>query len=145
MNTLILYKDGTTESLKLCIDSRKSEKETKAIVRPDEQTIHNVAIFTTNDQSVWLSYFAKNVRSGHVEFIYFRLNGETLVPSGKVFKFHLARTEQQASLIGYCVVDGDAQPSLVTICEFIFYNTCSYLHFSMLILCFIYSLMHPFI
>lgn len=117
VNTLLLYKDGTTESLKVAIESRKSDKDVKPIVRVEEQTIHNVAIFTSADQAVWLSYFAKNTRSGQVEFIYFRLHSETLIPSGKIFKFQLARTEQQASLIGYCVVDGEQQPSLVTICE----------------------------
>lgn len=117
VNTLILYKDGTTESLKVAIDTRKAEKVIKPIVRTDEQSIHNVAIFNTTDQTVWISYFVKNVKSGQVEFIYFRLNSETLIPSGKVFKFQLARTEQNASLIGYCVVDGDVQPSLVTICK----------------------------
>lgn len=118
VNTLVVYRDGTTESLKVCIETRKSDKHLKPIVLVDQQqTIHNVSVFATADQSVWLSYFVKSVSGGQVEFVYFRLNNETLVPTGNVFRFQLARAEQNASLIGYCVVEGDIQPNLVTICK----------------------------
>lgn len=117
-NTLVLYKDGTTESLQYCIDSRKHDKTAiLPIVRPDEQLIQNVSKFVALDEAIWLSYFAKSIQSGQVEFVYFKLNVDTLVPSGHIFKFKLARTEQNATLIGFSVVEGDVHPNLFTICK----------------------------
>lgn len=119
-DTLVVYKDGTCESLGSCIKTRKLTKnghETRPIVDVNRQTITNIACFNTINDTVLLTYFAKNMDTNEVEFVYFKLDNDNRSPIGDINKFKIDRSEQNAFLVGYTVVDGDLYPSLITLCK----------------------------
>lgn len=90
----------------------------KPILDAESQKITNVACFSTLNETTLLTYFAIIEKTGDTEFVYFKLDDESLSPSGPVHRFKVERAPQDAKLVGYTVVDGDAYPSLITLCKF---------------------------
>lgn len=128
-DTIVLYKDGSCESLELCLETRKTDKSTIASSRPifnaaDHTIVGNVTPFwPTNDStsaSPMLTYFVtNNAASGTVDLVYYKLDAETLTPSGAAHRLRIARPNNEAALIGAVVVDSDSQPpNLMTLCKF---------------------------
>ena len=121
--TLVMYKDGTCESLEASIENRKLDKNhldgnSKPIIDAEAQTISNVACLKAFDK-ILLTYFAKNNQTNEVEFIYYQLDSDSLSRAGKVIKFKITRPQQETQLVGYTVVDGVMHPNLITICKYI--------------------------
>lgn len=124
--TLVIYQDGTCESLQTCIESRKYEKnmpgQEKPIINAETQRITKVAYFTSPlSESTLLTYFVvTNDRpSEPIEFVYFNLDASNLAPSGPINRFRIQRgASQDAQLVGCTVVDGDLYPSLISICKY---------------------------
>lgn len=90
----------------------------KPILDAESQKIMNVACFSTLNETTLLTYFAISEKTGDTEFVYFKLDNESLSPSGPVQRFKVERAQQDAKLVGYTVVDGEAYPSLITLCKF---------------------------
>lgn len=124
-DTLVLYKDGSCESLELCRDTRKVDRTgaaaMRAIVDERQCRISQPQTFVPaadGSDSLMLTYFVLN-DDGAVGLVYFRLDGETLQPSGAVQRLHIVRPDNGSSkLVGYVVVAGQQQPSLMTLCEY---------------------------
>lgn len=120
--TFVIFKDGICETLDSCIKTRKISKEKVTrdnvpIVDANQQQISKISAFNTINDTVLLTYFAKNTNTNEVEFIYYKLDNDNRSPIGSINKFKITRSEQGASLVGYTVVDGDLQPSLITLCK----------------------------
>lgn len=90
----------------------------KPILDVDSQKIMNVGCFSTLNETTLLTYFAINEKTGDTEFVSFKLDNENLSPSGPIQRFKVERAQQDAKLVGYTVVDGEAYPSLITLCKF---------------------------
>lgn len=124
-DTLVIYQDGTCESLQTCIDSRKFDKnvpgQEKPIVNVDTQKITKVAYFNSAlSETMMLTYFVVSPDRPNdepIEFVYFNLDADNLAPRGRINRFKIQRASQDAKLVGYTVVDGDLYPSLITICK----------------------------
>lgn len=123
--TLILYEDGTCESLECGLEGRKnktsdfSEKEViKSIISPQLQKISKVAFFTTLKGTL-ITYFVRNESKKLLELFYFLLEKDTLKINGDISIIKIQRLEQNASLMAYTVVDGNVFPHLISICKFI--------------------------
>jgi hypothetical protein len=123
-HTLVLYQDGTCESLESALETRKLDKENPPIdTLPSQNLIYssitNVNVLETNQAEYLLTYFRVNSLTGAVELNYMLLDNEVLKPveSPKVIK--LERLEPNVKLLGYTVADGNFHPSLITICKFL--------------------------
>lgn len=121
-DTIVLYKDGTCESLELCLETRRVEKSvtavaSKAIVNASEGEISGATPFSTQNDSTMLTYFVRKTGTSSVDLVFYKLDAETLTPTGGVQRLHIARPDNSSVLIGYVVVDSEAQPSLMTLCK----------------------------
>lgn len=119
--TLILYEDGTCESLECGLEGRKKsfnadeEKEVvRSIVNPQLQKISKVAFFTTLKGTL-ITYFVRNESKKLWELFYFLLEKETLRINGDISIIKIQRLEQHATLMSYTVVDGNVFPHLISI------------------------------
>lgn len=123
--TIILYKDGTCESLEFAIETRKQDRDQmgnpKPIVDAETQKILNTSCLRTFNGTILLTYFVKNDTTNEIEFVYYKLDDATFTIAGPAHTFRLVRPQLSASLAGYTVVDGDMHPSLLTICKTSFY------------------------
>lgn len=123
----MLYNDGTCESLKVAIDTRKDDRDItlpchKPVIDPTVTKIIKPTYFQTSDGRAWLVYFTKSSSSDDIYFVRLRLEPESLQILDTVTKFKIARDDQSAKLAGYAVVDGILGANLVTICKWI--ETC---------------------
>lgn len=123
-NTIVVYKDGSCESLELCLETRKTNKSpstgARPIVNSDEYTISNATPFliASSDTSM-LTFFATHTISGTVNVVFYKLDSDTLAPSGAVQQLRIARPDSaSATLIGHVVVENEAQPILMTLCKY---------------------------
>lgn len=121
-DTLVLYNDGTCESLEIAIDKRKEDRNNgiptnKAIVDAATTTIVKAAYFKTANDHILLTYFTKSRKNDDIHLVFFKLDSESLQLVGPVNKVKLLRDGRSAELSGYTVVDGIMWPHLVTICE----------------------------
>lgn len=122
--TLILYEDGSCESLECGLEGRKKtvnsedgEKEVvKSIVHPQLQKILKVAFFTTLKGTL-ITYFVRNESKKLLELFYFLLEKDTLRINGDISIIKIQRLEQNATLMSYTVVDGNVFPHLISICK----------------------------
>ncbi|XP_058463229.1 nucleolar protein 11 [Malaya genurostris] len=118
---LIIYDDGTCESLESAVQTRNKDRlNPDCIVRkpnidPTRMTVEQVSTTTIATGEILLTYFVKEIESGAVELNLVLLNKENLKPVGDFQKIRLERREQNVQLVGQCIVDASGGPSLVTI------------------------------
>lgn len=116
--TLVLYRDGTCESLKSAIETRKQELSTvRSVVNPATTKISNICAFLGADEKLVLTYFVKDSSSEDLEFVYFKLDNEAYEQEGTLHKHKFSRREQGALLSGCTLVEGESFPSLISICK----------------------------
>lgn len=114
-HTILVYTDGTCESIKNA--SKAHSKDVPPIINEQTHKITNIACFHTSDNHVMLTYF---IRSKHtpMEFVYFLLDDRKLTPIGNIHRIEVARKESTLTTLSACtVVEGDAYPSVMTICK----------------------------
>lgn len=122
-NTIVLYSDGTCESLECAIDSRKEKKDpllpqNKAIVDPEKAQISDATYFKAANESILLTYFTKSREKSDIRLVFFELNSDTLRIESSVTKLKLVRDDRDTKLVGCTVVDSILCPQLVTICKY---------------------------
>lgn len=123
-NTLVLYQDGTCESLESALESRLDDKNNPDIKRmlhethPD-YTINHVKIMELpqDGNQVMLTFFKKF--ENLVELNYATIDRETLKPNQKFKTIKLERLENfPAKLSGFAVVEGNGRyPCLLSFCK----------------------------
>lgn len=129
-NTIVLYSDGTCESLECAIDSRKEKKDlqllaNKPVVDPETTELLNATYFRTSNEAILLTYFTQSRESSDICLVFVELNSDTLRIERPVTKWKLARNDRNINLVGCTVVDNIMHPQLVTICkQFHFINFC---------------------
>lgn len=122
-NTIVLYTDGTCESLDLAIDTRKEERnETSICHKPVILDVSSTKIlmptyFKTPDAKLFLAYFIKSSTNSSIYLVRLRLEPESLQIMDAVTKFRIARDDQGSELKAYAVVDGIMGANLITICK----------------------------
>lgn len=120
--TIVLYMDGTCESLEYAIEMRKEKKDLslpqfKPIVDSSNAKILNTAYFKLSPDRILLTYFVESLENHMKYLIYFKIDAETLRLDGPINRLRLFRDEAQIQLSGYTVVDSNSCPQLVTICK----------------------------
>lgn len=119
-NTIVLYTDGTCESLECAIDTRKEKKDplllqNKPIVDPVTTEIFDPTFFKTTNETILFTYLTR--KSNDVRLVFFELNSDTLRIDSPVTKLKLVREDRDTKLVGCTVVDSILCPQLVTICK----------------------------
>lgn len=116
-HTILVYIDGTCESLENFLDDR--ETVWRPIVDNPTHKIINIACFNVLDNHVMLTYFLRHDATGSMEFVYFLLNGDTLTPTANIHRLNIERKDiKEAMLSAFTVVEGVDYPSLMTICKY---------------------------
>ncbi len=123
-DTLVLYQDGTCESLESSLESRLLDKDNEEVKRLLNEThlgysIENVKVIqlAQDGNHLLLSYTKKTGKS--VELNYTTISKENLKPTRPFKKIMLERFEQKVDLCGFAVVEGrERYPLLLTICEY---------------------------
>lgn len=123
-NTIVVYKDGSCESLELCLETRKVTRSLTANDRPlvnaDEESISHATPFrvASSDTSM-LTFFVTQAVGGTVDLVFYKLDEDTLQPVGSVQRLRVARPDNSATLVGHVVVDSETQPTLMTLCKYL--------------------------
>lgn len=120
--TIVLYTDGTCESLEYAIETRKERKDLslppfKAIVDQSSFELLKPFYIRSMDGNILLTYFIKSRTDDEMHLIYFKLDSDSLRLDGNVGKVKLIREEKGMKLCGFTVVDSATYPQLVTICK----------------------------
>lgn len=120
--TLVLYMDGTCESLEYAIDTRKEKKDLslpqfKPIFDSTTVDILNAVHFKTANDTQLFTYFAKCRETNETSLIHFKIDNESLRIAGPISRIKLQRDEQSIKLCGFTVADGVSSCQLVTICK----------------------------
>lgn len=118
---IVLYMDGTCESLEYAIETRKEAKDLSLPqFRPILDSSFNIlssTYFKGSNDSILLTYFVRSRENKETHLIYYTLNNESLRLDGPINRLKLLRDETGINLCGFTVVDGSSYPSLVTICK----------------------------
>lgn len=119
---LVLYDDGTCESLESAVDTRNKDRKSpeqivsKPNVDPAKESIVDVCTVPLDNGRLVLGYFVKDNESGAMTLNYCLLAEEILKPGPKGFrKIKLERAEQKVHLVGQSLVEGGESASLITI------------------------------
>lgn len=120
--TIVLYTDGTCESLEYAIETRKEKKDLSLpqfnpIIDSSTVDILSSTYFKTANDSILLTYFVRSRETRETNLIYYKLDNETLRLDGPINRLKLVRDEANIRLCGFTVVDSNICPSLVTICK----------------------------
>lgn len=120
--TIVLYMDGTCESLEYAIEMRKEKKDLsvpqfKPVIDTSNAKILNAAHFKLSAERILLTYFVESLENQMKYLIYFTIDAETLRLDGPINRLRLFRDEAQIQLCGFTVVDSNSCPQLVTICK----------------------------
>lgn len=120
--TIVLYVDGTCESIEYAIETRKEKKDFslpqfQPIIEPLNTTILDSTYFIGPNDTILMAYFVKSLDNHETHLIYFNLDNETLRINGPINRLRLVRDEQHIRLCGFTVVDSSSCPNLVTICK----------------------------
>ncbi|XP_049297620.1 uncharacterized protein LOC125771250 [Anopheles funestus] len=119
--TLLLYTDGTCESLESALETRKQNKlhpndmESLPHVDPNTHAIRDAQILLLDNGTPLLSYFVRKEEDGSMELNYALLNPADLKPHKGFEKIALQRIGEDIKLVSSCVVDGSDGPSLLSI------------------------------
>lgn len=118
---MVIYHDGSCESLssgiesrKNTIDQQKQKQSGMGIIDVQNQTILYPNIFILRDGRRLLTYFLQNQKDNSVHLVTSFLNDEDL-KSIHTAKYLLHR--EGLTLAGFTVVEGQNFPSLLTICN----------------------------
>lgn len=120
---LVLYEDGTCESLESAVDTRNEDrKDPENIFKnpnidPANESILNATSLTLDSGEIMLAYFVKD-QDTSLTLNYALLEKESLKTPNGFHKIKLERIEQKVHLVGQSIVDGSGGPSLITICKF---------------------------
>lgn len=114
--TIVLYEDGSCESLEHAIEMRKAKQQQQPIIETTDHEITGAACLRFANDNLLLTYFLKADDRNYV--VYSKLDKETLCIDGDVQKLELVREEKAFSLCGSTVVHGNGVAHLVTICKF---------------------------
>ncbi|XP_055624508.1 nucleolar protein 11-like [Toxorhynchites rutilus septentrionalis] len=118
---LVLYDDGSCESLESAVDTRNKDRKNpddvmkNSNVDPKRQAIQEVKITSLEDGEIMLVYFVKDIESGTIELNYTLLTKDSLISDKEFRKIKLERMQQNVQLVGQCIVEGSGYPSLITI------------------------------
>lgn len=120
--TIVLYMDGTCESLEYAIETRKDKKDLslpqfKPIIDPTFVDILSSTFFKGANNSILFTFFVKSRETRETDLIYYKLDTDTLRIDGPINRLKLLRDEKNIKLCGFTVVDSSSCPSLVTICK----------------------------
>lgn len=123
-DTLVLYQDGTCESLESSLESRLSDKTNEEVRKLFNEphlnySIENVEILELpHDRNQLLISYSKKYRD-LVELNYTTIDKETLKPNRAIKTIKLERLDQNVNLCGFSVVEGSERyPSLLSICKY---------------------------
>lgn len=122
--TIVLYTDGTCESLEYAIETRKEKKDLslpqfRPIIDASSVEILSSIYFKGPNDTVLLTYFVRSRENRETNLIYYKLDSETLRLDGPINRLKLVRDEKNIQLCGFTVVDSYTCPHLVTICKYI--------------------------
>lgn len=123
---LVLYDDGSCESLEAAVDTRNEDRKNPeqierpaAIVDSSKETIVDVTMVALDSGRLVLGYFIKDNESGATTVLHYCLLAEeSLRPERGFRKVQLERPEQKVHLVGQSLVEGGGSASLITICEY---------------------------
>lgn len=120
--TIVLYTDGTCESLESAIETRKLKKDLldprdKPIIDPETTAILHPTYFKCANNKLLLTYFTRSADASEVQLICFMIDDETLQIDGVANKLKLFREQSGIKLAGFTVINSTVVPQLVTICE----------------------------
>uniref|UniRef100_A0A182M4L6 Nucleolar protein 11 n=1 Tax=Anopheles culicifacies TaxID=139723 RepID=A0A182M4L6_9DIPT len=119
--TLVMYTDGSCESLESALETRKQNKSNpnnvEGVPHVDSKThtIRDVQILVLDNGTPLLTYFLRKEEDGSVELHYALLNPTDLKMHKAPEKIALQRIGEDLKLVSSCVVDGSDGPSLMTI------------------------------
>lgn len=124
--TIVLYTDGTCESLEYAIETRKEKKDLslpqfKPIVDQSIFDIVSSTYFKGAADTIVMTYFVKSRETQKIDLIYYKVDKETLRIDGSINRLKLLRDEKNIKLCGFTVVDSSTCPNLVTICKYFEY------------------------
>ncbi|XP_053665198.1 nucleolar protein 11-like [Anopheles marshallii] len=119
--TLLLYTDGSCESLESALETRKQNKlnsndeESAQSVDSKTHTIRDAQILVLDNGTPLLTYFVRKEEDGSMELNYALLNPADLKTYKGFEKIALQRHGEDIKLVSSCVVDGSDGPSLLSI------------------------------
>uniref|UniRef100_A0A182WLK5 Nucleolar protein 11 n=1 Tax=Anopheles minimus TaxID=112268 RepID=A0A182WLK5_9DIPT len=119
--TLVLYTDGSCESLESALESRKHNKsisndgEAVPHVDANTHTIRDAQVLVLDNGTPLLTYFVRKEEDGSVELNYALLNPVDLKMYKTPEKIGLQRIGEDIKLVSSCVVDGSDGPSLMSV------------------------------
>ena len=116
-NTLVVYENGTCESLELALEARTSNEKQKNESVQQNFTIDKVHIIDGNFKTLT---YVKKFKSSVSKFCFTTLDNITLKPLYVEKSIKLERLKQNVSLLGFTVVEarkGERYPSLLSICK----------------------------
>lgn len=121
---LVLYDDGSCESLESAVDTRNEDRKAPEqiergvpIVDAARESIVDVCTVALDSGRLVLGYFVRDGESGAMTLHYCLLAEESLKPL-RFRKVRLERAEQKVHLVGQSLVEGGGSVSLITICEY---------------------------
>ncbi|XP_055606734.1 uncharacterized protein LOC129754609 [Uranotaenia lowii] len=118
---LVLYEDGSCESLESAVETRNEDRKDpdnvrgKANIDMAGETILEVITVPSGEEEFMLAYFVREQASGTVVLNYALLTKDSLKPDGGFRKIRLERGEQKVQLMGQTIVDGSVHPMLISI------------------------------
>lgn len=120
--TIVLYTDGTCESLEYAIETRKEKKDLslpqfKPIIDPSTVDILSSTFFKAANDTILFTFFVRSRETRETDLIYYKLDNETLRIEGPINRLKLLRDEKNIRLCGFTVVDSSTCPNLVSICK----------------------------
>lgn len=116
-NTLVVYENGTCESLELALEERASNEKQQYESVKQNYTIDKVHIVEGNFKTLT---YVKKFKSSVSKFCFATLDNITLKPLYVEKSIKLERLKQNVSLLGFTVVEarkGERYPSLLSICK----------------------------
>uniref|UniRef100_A0A8D8CQY3 Nucleolar protein 11-like n=2 Tax=Culex pipiens TaxID=7175 RepID=A0A8D8CQY3_CULPI len=118
---LVLYDDGSCESLESAVDTRNEDRKAPEqiergvpVVDVARESIVDVCTVVLDSGRLVLGYFVRDGESGTMTLNYCLLAEESLKPLG-FRKVKLERAEQKVHLVGQSLVEGGGSVSLITI------------------------------
>lgn len=121
--TIVLYMDGSCESVEYAIENNKEKNprvslQLKTNVIPTGFEILKPATFRDVNDNILFTYFIKSTTTDETQLIYLKLDKDTLRADGSIRRAKLVREENDVGLCGFTVVNSSSHLQLITICMF---------------------------
>uniref|UniRef100_A0A2M4BFG6 Putative nucleolar protein 11 n=1 Tax=Anopheles marajoara TaxID=58244 RepID=A0A2M4BFG6_9DIPT len=118
--TLVLYTDGSCESLESALETRNKDRAkpsevTQGGTTERDASIKDVQVLQLDDGALLLTYFVRNEKEDTTELNYGLLSSTDLKLVNRIQKVKLERLGDDLKLAGCCIVDSSDCPSLVTL------------------------------